>query len=764
MQKHTSTVTKFPQCKPPEIWGGIECTVNRVNDRYIDQLKQADFDNIENVIEEIASLGIKTLRFPILWENHEPVENTSIDFSKTRSYLERLNHCGIEPIAGLVHHGSGPSFTNLLDEEFPEKLAAYAAKVAREFPEIKYYTPVNEPLTTARFSGLYGFWYPHHRSDESFLKILLNEIKGIVLSMRAIREINPDAKLIQTEDLGKTYSTPELAYQANFENKRRWLTYDLLCGKVNEEHPLYRYFLNSNISPEELNFFSSNPCVPDVAGFNYYVTSERFLDERLHLYPFNLHGGNQWHKYVDTEAVRVNHGQDSGITVLLKEAWERLQIPMALTEVHLNCTREEQLRWFQEIYSKCCELKEDGINLTAITAWSLLGAFGWNRLLTCEQNMDYEPGAFQLFHGRLRKTALARLIQNTIQVQQDSSTIISPGYTNTAEIFSDHCSNIGTHHTLLQKEGWWNRSIRFFDDFEKENMETKKSSGPVSPVLIIGKRGTLGNAFSKVCCTRNIPFHILSRDQLNMCDPASINRAIEKYKPWAIINAAGFVRVDDAEDEVEKCFLDNTGGPVHLAVACQQKGIKLMTFSSDLVFDGKKNQPYHETDPVNPLNVYGQSKAEKEKLVADINPDSLIIRTSAFFGPWDQYNFAHDVIRHLSNGQTFHAVDDIFISPTYVPDLVNASLDLLVDNENSIWHLSNQGSISWHQLAIQVASRAGFNEPSIIATKSREMKWKAARPLYTVLQSTKGANLPSLENAIDRFMNERSEFRIAMAV
>jgi dTDP-4-dehydrorhamnose reductase len=249
-----------------------------------------------------------------------------------------------------------------------------------------------------------------------------------------------------------------------------------------------------------------------------------------------------------------------------------------------------------------------------------------------------------------------------------------------------------------------------------------------------------------------------------MCDPASINRAIEKYKPWAIINAAGFVRVDDAEDEVEKCFLDNTGGPVHLAVACQQKGIKLMTFSSDLVFDGKKNQPYHESDPVNPLNVYGQSKAEKEKLVADINPDSLIIRTSAFFGPWDQYNFAHDVIRHLSNGQHFHAVDDIFISPTYVPDLVNASLDLLVDNENSIWHLSNQGSISWHELAIQVASRSGFNESSLIATKSHYMKWKAARPLYTVLQSTKGANLPSLENAIDRFMNERSEFRIAMAV
>ncbi|MGZ5255424.1 MAG: SDR family oxidoreductase, partial [Flavitalea sp.] len=509
------------------------------------------------------------------------------------------------------------------------------------------------------------------------------------------------------------------------------------------------------ITPEELSFFSSNPCVPDVAGFNYYITSERFLDERLHLYPTNLHGRNYWHQYVDTEAVRVNHGQESGIEVLIKEAWDRLQIPLALTEVHLNCSREEQLRWFHEIYTKSCKLKQEGINLVAVTAWSLFGAFGWNKLLTCEQNLEYEPGAFQIVNSRLRKTALADLISSLSLNQQT----ISPN----ADLKIQENSKIN-YQSLLLKEGWWNRSMRFFDDFEKDVMETKKSSGHTSPLLIIGKRGTLGNAFAKVCNTRNIPYHILSRDQMNICDPDSIYKAIEKYKPWAIINAAGFVRVDDAEDEIEKCFLDNTGGPVYLAVACQQKGIKLMTFSSDLVFDGKKNQPYLETDLVNPLNVYGQSKAEKEKLVGETNPDSLIIRTSAFFGPWDQYNFAHDVLHHLNNGQDFHAADDIFISPTYVPDLVNASLDLLIDNERSIWHLSNKGAVSWYELAVRVASRAGLNSSSIVGSNSQEMKWKAARPLYTVLESNKGANLPSLENAIDRFMNERSEFRFAMAV
>ena len=136
------------------------------------------------------------------------------------------------PIAGLLHHGSGPSFTNLLDPEFPYFLASYAYEVANRYPWIEYYTPVNEPLTTARFSGLYGLWYPHHKTEVSFYRMLLNQLKGSVLAMEAIRSINPLAKLVQTEDLGKSHSTAMLAYQAKFENERRLLTFDILTGKL----------------------------------------------------------------------------------------------------------------------------------------------------------------------------------------------------------------------------------------------------------------------------------------------------------------------------------------------------------------------------------------------------------------------------------------------------------------------------------------------------------------------------------------------------
>src|SRR5690606_14430816 len=131
------------------------------------------------------------------------------------------------------------------DESFENGLADYAGKVASEFPWIKHYTPVNEPLTTARFCGLYGIWHPHGLSSETFLRILINECKATVLAMRAIRKINPGAKLVQTEDMGRTHSTPALRYQANFENHRRWLSLDLLCGKVDSDHALYHYLVKN---------------------------------------------------------------------------------------------------------------------------------------------------------------------------------------------------------------------------------------------------------------------------------------------------------------------------------------------------------------------------------------------------------------------------------------------------------------------------------------------------------------------------------------
>src|SRR5436853_4619131 len=248
----------------PEIWGGIECTINRVNNNFFDQLEfSGHYDRLSD-IDIIASCGIKTLRIPIIWEKHQPFLNSEISWDWAKKLLNKIQDRGITPIVGLLHHGSGPAFTDLSDPNFPELFAEYAYKVAERFPFVEYYTPINEPLTTARFSGLYGHWYPHKKESYEFAKMLLNQLKGIVLAMKKIRMINKNAKLVQTEDLGKTYSTPALKYQADFENIRRWVTYDLLFGKVNDQHPIYQYFLFLGIDEKDLSFFIDDPCPPHI--------------------------------------------------------------------------------------------------------------------------------------------------------------------------------------------------------------------------------------------------------------------------------------------------------------------------------------------------------------------------------------------------------------------------------------------------------------------------------------------------------------------
>lgn len=196
--------------------------------------------------------------------------------------------------------------------------------------------------------------------------------------------------------------------------------------------------------------------------------------------------------------------------------------------------------------------------------------------------------------------------------------------------------------------------------------------------------------------------------------------------------------------------------PGILANACNIRGIHFMTFSSDLIFDGNKKTPYYESDTAKPLNIYGVSKAKGEQVVQKTNPTSLIIRTSAFFGPWDHYNFAYHVIDSLRNERQFSVAKDVIISPTYVPDLANAALDLFIDEEQGIWHLSNEGMISWADFAHVIADRAGLKTHHLLIRDIDQMGWKAQRPVYSALKSDKGINLPVLDNALERFFEYKT--------
>ena len=274
-----------PEERALELWGGIECTVLRVRGTWRDQLREGGHYGRIGDLDAVAGLGLKKLRYPVLWEHVAPERPGECDWRWHDGRLGRLRELGVTPIAGLVHHGGGPRYTDLLDPRFPALLAEQAGRTARRYPWIRSWTPVNEPLTTARFSGLYGHWHPHRRDQASFLRILANECRAVLLSMRAIRSAVPDAELVQTEDLGKTFSTAPLAYQAAYENERRWLGLDLLQGRVDRAHPWWPRLRAAGVAEWELDELLAGEIGPMVIGVNYYITSERFLDHRLALYP-----------------------------------------------------------------------------------------------------------------------------------------------------------------------------------------------------------------------------------------------------------------------------------------------------------------------------------------------------------------------------------------------------------------------------------------------------------------------------------------------
>jgi dTDP-4-dehydrorhamnose reductase len=709
-----------------ELWGGVECTVNRIGNDFIDQVRLSGHEDRIDDLDRFAALGVTALRYPVLWERTAPNGPASADWRWADARLERMRALGIRPIVGLLHHGSGPSSTSLVDPDFPERLAEFAQAVAERYPWVRDYTPVNEPLTTARFSCLYGHWYPHLRSDRAFAQAMLGQIRGIVLSMRAIRAVNPDARLIQTEDLARTHASPLLAYQAAFENDRRWLTFDLLTGRLDPASRMWRHLRDLGIRTRELEWFQQNAVAPDLLGLNHYLGSERFLDHRTRLYPGVPVGGNGRHRYVDVPAVRVQ-GSADGPAMLFREAWERYRIPLAITEAHNGCTREEQVRWFVEIWKTADQLRREAVDIRAVTAWALLGSFDWDSLVTAPRG-HYEAGAFDVRAPVPRPTLLAPVLA-----------ALAGGETPT--------------HPVLASAGWWRRPSRFIHppmNLRTDDAEAGLRGGSASPLLVLGAAGTLGNAFRRMAELRGLPLVALGRGELDIADPARVRGALEAHAPWAIVNAAGYVRVDEAESDAERCRRENTVGALVLADAAAAAGIPLLSFSSDLVFDGAKGAPYVESDATRPLNVYGASKALAEEGMLARHPAALVVRTSAFFGPWDPWNFVTSTLRRLGEGRRVPVLSDVTISATYVPDLVNASLDLLLDGESGLWHLSHAEPVTWLELGVRAGEIAGIDPAGLEPTRLDEMALRAPRPRYSALDSERGRLLPALEDALRR--------------
>ena len=726
---------------PLALWAGFECTLNRVRDRQHDQLAFAGHYGRLEDIDRIAALGIRTLRYPVLWERLDGAAPDDERWAWSDAVLQRMCDVGIDPIIGLVHHGSGPKHTNLLDKQFADGLAAFAPTVAARYPWVTRFTPVNEPLTTARFSALYGVWYPHRRSADAFFRATLHQIRAIRLAMAAIRTITPGAMLVQTEDLGQTHATAKLQYQADFENARRWLTLDLLTLRFGRGHALYNFAREVGVTHREIENAVGDGCVPDIVGINHYATSERWLDERLDRYPAHAHGRNGRHRYADVEAVRALPRGGVGPASLLMQTWQRYGLPMAVTEAHLGCTREQQMRWLHEVWHAARHVRQAGADLQAVTVWAALGTFDWSSLVT-RLDGDYEAGLFDVRAPSPRPTALATM----------AHALATRGEYD---------------HPLLAASGWWHAPQRLTYAVDDHTVAAPlprtqpvhriaESRAPRDrPILITGAGGTLGRALVRLCAERGLRVLAITRRELDITDERAASTLLRDSGAWAVVNAAGYVRVDDAERDAARCHEGNVVGAHALACASAERGVAYATFSSDLVFDGRTLRPYVESDVPMPLGVYGATKAEAERRVLDVLSSALVVRTAAFFGPWDEWNFVTRTLASIAEGLPVEAADDLIVSPTYVLDLVHNTLDLLIDGAGGRWHLTNAGAVSWAELGRMAAATAGLDASLVHGRPHAELGLTAARPTFAALGSERASLMPTLEHALDRYVRLR---------
>lgn len=266
-------------------------------------------------------------------------------------------------------------------------------------------------------------------------------------------------------------------------------------------------------------------------------------------------------------------------------------------------------------------------------------------------------------------------------------------------------------------------------------------------VLVIGQQGQLARALGSVVLPAGMRMVSIGRPLLDLLQPDTITRAVERARPNLVVNAAAYTAVEKAESETELAFAVNGNGAGNLAAACASCEIPLVHLSTNYVYDGTKSSPYVESDEVNPISAYGRSKLAGERQVAEINPRHLILRTASVYSSLGT-NFVTTMLRLAASRPNIRVVDDQTSNPSYAPHLAEAILTLASrmvgapadDPRWGVYHAVCGGCISWFGFACALFRRAsayGLTSPQLTPITTAEYPTKAKRPVNGCLDTTK---------------------------
>lgn len=310
-------------------------------------------------------IGAQAIRWGVPWYRVEP-ERGRFDWRWTDEVIPYLvEELGITPIIDLMHYGCplwlDGEFNN---PQYPQAVASYAAAFARRYQRlIIYYTPLNEPKVNALMCGKRGVWPPYLRGDRGYVRLMLQLIRGIFETVAALKAVSPNAVMVQVEAAGLSEAgLPELEELVGQRRERGYLSYDLLTGKITPEHPSYSWLIRCGATPAELADIAGRAIPLEVMGLNFYPqwSTQQVLFNRL---------GRRYSRPTDKEG--------RGFATLLKEYYQRYQVPVMVTETSASGSTRLRATWLESSVAAIKELRGEGVPVIGYTWFPLFTMINW---------------------------------------------------------------------------------------------------------------------------------------------------------------------------------------------------------------------------------------------------------------------------------------------------------------------------------------------------------------------------------------------------
>lgn len=273
-------------------------------------------------------------------------------------------------------------------------------------------------------------------------------------------------------------------------------------------------------------------------------------------------------------------------------------------------------------------------------------------------------------------------------------------------------------------------------------------------ILVTGAGGLLGTDVLRAAAEAGVEAVGRTRAQLDIADTGAVDAALERERPTVIVNCAAWSNVEGAEDKLEAAMSVNAEAAGLLAGSAQRAGAAIVYPSSDYVFDGRKGEPYVESDAPNPLSAYARTKLAGEQATVAASDRHFIVRTAWLYGSAGPC-FPARMLRLAREGAELRVVDDQVGTPTYTLHLARALIDLVRGEEFGIHHIAGSTACSWHALTVELFRQAGVDHP-VAPCSSADFKQRARRPKYSALDSVRRAanRLPPLEAGLAVYLAE----------